>query len=1128
MPTPLDVANQGDMGRTPRSSRSLRVQLVGTPSLLLPTGAVQMLERRDAALLALLALEGATRRSRVAALLWPDLNDKTARGNLRQRLFRLRQAVGESLVDGDDTLRLSIGNVDLMGAAKAIAADCDACSGELLGGHDYDDIDVLDEWVQSAREAWRRTRLDALSGEASRLESNQQIAQALRYAGRIVTEAPLLEHGHRRLMRLHYLRGDRSAALAAFETCRARLVEGLGVQPDKETAKLAALIQSSAVLSASAPPPTTVATLRPPRIIGAERAWAVLAAACAAGRSVLVDGDAGSGKSRLLGDFAASRDGSVELFRARPGDSQLAYALLAQVINGLVQRFGAPASSWAAAELARVAPRLGDAPPGRLDILRLRQSLEQVLDDWHSAGLAQVVLDDLHYADDATLELLQALLSPGPSAPGQRVTWLLSVRSREIPRPLQACIDDLDERNLTRIAMVPLDESAVRALVESLAIESFDATAWVPALMRHAGGNPLFVLETLGALLRQPGGAAAPSDKLPVPATVRQLIERRLRRLAAEELKLAQLAAIAGQDFDVELAAAALGCSALEVARLWAALEQAQVFDAAGFTHDLVQEATEQATPGPTQRALHLAVARHLDAIGGEPSRLALHWREARRWAAAAACFLEASANAGRVSQRRLEADLAGAAAECFHAADDRAGEFAARDRELRAAQYFDLQGAQVARAERLLALAASPRERCTALEGYARTLIEDVDDKKVISAAGEARALAIAFGDETSEFMAARLEAWSLARANRKQDAERLIDRYVPVVRARAADATTARALADFGCALMSADRTDDAAALFETSLQTATTLDDWGLCREVHGHMAWVRQFRGDIAGAAQSYEAARTYTLRMGATAVKADITEAILGRFYTELGRYGEAVALLEATLAKHQGITGYGVKFVTQSCLSFLYLTLGQVARATAVLVDPGPDAAPAARRAYLTARIRLAMHQGQPALHLAREALHVAELEGNSLPQLSMRALLSRLMPPDEGARIALDGCARARELNLQASLWPLTLAACDALRRAGQSRLAAKHARALATRCDQFTPNFFYAPEYWQVAAMALRDDGDHSAADAALRSAKRWIVEVALPNVPAEFHSSFLERNAVNAWILRAPQRA
>ena len=73
-----------------------------------------------------------------------------------------------------------------------------------------------------------------------------------------------------------------------------------------------------------------------------------------------------------------------------------------------------------------------------------------------------------------------------------------------------------------------------------------------------------------------------------------------------------------------------------------------------------------------------------------------------------------------------------------------------------------------------------------------------------------------------------------------------------------------------------------------------------------------------------------------------------------------------------------------------------------------------------------------------------------------------------------------------------------------------------------MVQRCAHFTPNGFYAPEYWYLASLALRDAGDDAAAEAALRSGARWMRDVALPNVPAEFRASFLERNPVNRAVL------
>jgi DNA-binding SARP family transcriptional activator/tetratricopeptide (TPR) repeat protein len=1118
---------------SPPVSRTPRIELLGVPRLVLPQGEPHVLERRDAALLALLALEGATLRSRASALLWPDLSEKAARSNLRQRLFRLRTATGEAFVLAEDALRIAPHvSVELREARASLAADPDACDGALLGSHDYSDNDVLDEWVQAAREGWRQSCLETLASEASRREAAMQIAGALRYAHRIVADDPLQEHGHRRLMRLHYLRGDRSAALAAFVACRDRLMAELGVAPDPETLQLAKLIESGSGLPRPAPAPRPVATLRPPRMVGNDAAWHTLALACDTGRSVLVDGDAGAGKTRLLSDFAASMSGAAATFCGRPGDAQLPYALLAQVVDGLTARFGAPEPQWAAAELARIAPRLGAAPERRLDHLRFRQALEQALAGWRAAGLALVVLDDLHYADDATLDLLPALIKPAAvSAEQPGIAWLMGVRSAEMPAALQAGVDALDERSLLRVAVEPLDPVAIRDLLESLGIDDLDGAAWAPVLARHCGGNPLFLLETLRALLHQKGPTARmdPNQRLPVPSTVQQLIERRLRRLNPGALLLAQVAAVAGQDFTPDLAAAVLKRSALEIAGSWAELEGATVLSATGFAHDLVQEATTSATPAPLARLLHLEAARCLEGIGGEPSRLARHWQQAQQWRAAGDAFMQGAITAEKASQRKLEVELAGEAADCFVKVGDQAREFSARERSSRAASYVEPFEKRVRRAEQLIELAVSPEQRCIALQVYARVLVEDLDNEKVVSAAGESRALAAALGNDTRAFMAACIEAWALSRMNRIEEAERLVAKFLPIAKARGRDPRAARAMAEFGCALMTCDRADEADALFSDALQAATALEDWGLCQEVQTHKAWVHHYRGDIREAALSYESARALAPRLGAEAKPTNLTDAILGRFYLELGRCSESLALLEATLAKqlHNANPNQVIVYTAQAALARLHLMFGQPARAASVLTEPGRDAAPTNQRQYFIARARIAIHLGQPAIEFVRQALRAAEREGGAQAVLMVQAFLARLLPADEGAALASQGCARSLALRLHLTEWPLRLAACDTLRRAGDVRHAARLALELMSHCEHRAPVTFDAPEYGWVASQALREAGDDEAANRALRAAMHWIHAVALPNVPPEFRSSFLERNPVNRAIALAAQR-
>ena len=90
------------------------------------------------------------------------------------------------------------------------------------------------------------------------------------------------------------------------------------------------------------------------------------------------------------------------------------------------------------------------------------------------------------------------------------------------------------------------------------------------ALARHTGGNPLFILETLNALLTQEQARLTGNvANLPAPGSVGQLIERRLGQLSAAALRLARVAALAGQDFSVELAAQVLGSHPLDLTEAW-------------------------------------------------------------------------------------------------------------------------------------------------------------------------------------------------------------------------------------------------------------------------------------------------------------------------------------------------------------------------------------------------------------------------------------------------------------------------------------------------------------------------------------------------------------------------------
>ena len=119
-----------------------RLALAAGAAVLRADAARVALARLDAALLAVLALEGPTSRQRLLHLLWPDEEPENARNALRQRLFRLRRAVGTELVAGGELLSL----------ARGVEHDVDAdADGLLLGAHDYADCPAFEQWLDAQR-----------------------------------------------------------------------------------------------------------------------------------------------------------------------------------------------------------------------------------------------------------------------------------------------------------------------------------------------------------------------------------------------------------------------------------------------------------------------------------------------------------------------------------------------------------------------------------------------------------------------------------------------------------------------------------------------------------------------------------------------------------------------------------------------------------------------------------------------------------------------------------------------------------------------------------------------------------------------------------------------------------------
>lgn len=1111
-------------------SPATRVELIGSPRLVTASGVVHRLERRDAALLALAVIKRDVSREHAARLLWPDAALKNAQSSLRQRLFRLHRTAGTHVLEGGSSL-LGLGAGvahDLADFALRLPADSAAASGELLDGLRYDDLEEFDRWLAGAREQWRLDRRRLLAQVAEGLEADGRIAQALPYAERLVAEDALAEHAHRRVIRLHYRRGDRSAALAAFERCRTVLADEVGAAPATETRELMRLVERSEPAQASpAAPPTPVALLRPPRLVGRQGEWLAIERAWARGRTVLLRGEAGIGKTRLAGDFAAARQG-VPVCRARPGDTTLPYAVLARLLRLLIESFGPPQAPWVCRALAPLVPELGAVVQPAAEPLRLRQALLQALADWAiqapaagggtAAAWAGLVIDDLQFADADSLAVLLAWLATDPMP-----CCLLTVRAAEVPAALADWVAAQERDRLVELALPPLDRAGIAELLVSLQVPGLDAPRWVEPLLRHTGGNPMFVMETLIALLDRGEAGQAPGEApLPAPQSIGRLIEQRLDALPAPALRLARVAGLAGTDFDAELAAAVLGVHVLDLAADWAALEAAQVLRDGAFAHDLILEAALRQVPEPIARIIHRDIAHELLRRERPAARIAEQGWAAHEWPLAAVQFERAADAAAALGRRDEQRRLLERAALCHDHAGQAPQAFAAR---LRAAEAMIAVGSLAEATQQLEALdrqAVDGPQRLAVRLRQAEAALTAYDAGAGRTAAEAALETAQLLGDAQSEFDAARLLGSALALQGQATQALELLQARSGFVDGLISPRSRCAFHGTLGYVLVMADRRREAMSHLHKAVEIAEQIGDLPDALTQLTNLAGTLSLLGRVDEALALAERAGRLRLRMGESeGVGVGMNQNMIGLACTVLGRYSRALVAFEAGLA---GLRAAGAAMgiiAAEGLLANLYLTLGQRARARQALgaVPAGMRAAQVARRLVIEARIeRAAGSSGLDKLHQA-----VALFDGGGLApeRLAAQLSLAAALEPGDALPLCRDIAQQAQDKELAAIGLTALVREAEMLTRLGRGTEAAAVARVLIGRIDACVPHDLYRGEFWWLVFKAFDAAGQTSAADAALRRGAGWVNE-ALPNVPEPFRDSFLQRNAVNRQLL------
>ena len=1111
------------------SAPAWRLCLLGQPLLVGDRKIV--LRPKDAVLLALVALSGPISAERLAALLWPSATARQAETSLRQRLFRLRRDTGATLVASGSLLQLAPElHLDLPDTLAAIDTDARAGDAELLGGLTFEDLPDVADWLRGERHTWRTRRDGALAAAAAQHEKRGALAQALAYAQRLVDADPLAEHAQRRLMRLHYLRGDRASAIAAFERLEQRLKDELGTRPSAETIELMSTIEQGA---ASLPARRAIAPaslMRPPRLIGRAGELAALEHAWSAQRAFLLIGEAGIGKSRLMQEFVGGRSGVISV-QARPGDAGIAYALLARLLRAVRAAQDSVLSAARAQELALVLPELGHAVAlaGEAQRLLLQRAVDACLGEAAAQGLHALIVDDLHFADDASLEFLQSLVQSDTLG---ALYWGFAMRPAEstaVATQLQRTLEEAGR--IEPVALQPLDLAQMTALVASLGLPTLDPARLAPALLKHTGGNPMFALETLKDLLLS-GTAETfdPGSRLPQPVTVGALVERRLAQLSAAALRLARVAALAGPDFSAELAAAVLDQHPIDIAEPWRELDAAQVIRDGAFAHDLIFEATRASVPQPIAQLLHRQIARHLQAQDAPPERLAPHWAGAAQWKQAGDAYAAAARRAHSASQRTHEVDCWRLAVAAFEKAGAPAQAFEARCESIHS--LIVVHGVTHAKSviEALLASAQSDHERAAALTAQATAALMAGDHQAGIAAAVQAAELTRQSDSPWPGFQAARLHAVGLAQAGRSAEALAIIEPYRAQVEAGASAEQRGRFWADYAYVLNGARRLRDTSHALQQAIDYAQSVGDIAELATLTSNLATVRGNLGQVSDALALAQRSLALQTQLGATdGPEGAVVQTYAGLYCAMMGRYGEALQHLDSALACFVRDKQVLWIVVASNHKAQFLIDLGQFARAQQALAyEPAPIDHVRARSATIAARLARAQgHSGHGQLQCALQ-----ELTPRTDPHVRMHVLLEDTGGDDvDAANAAVARCDEVLEQALQLEFAGVAMKArllrADALRRAGRSTEAAASMREVVPQLERVQPADLMLGHAWWLAAQLFDAAGEGDQALIALGRAAQWVRQVALPNVPPEYRDSFLQRNATNRALLAAADR-
>jgi DNA-binding CsgD family transcriptional regulator len=743
---------------------------------------------------------------------------------------------------------------------------------------------------------------------------------------------------------------------------------------------------------------------------------------------VLLTGEAGVGKTRFA--EAAADAAGVRLFRGAAGPGAPAYGPVTAALREFLRTApdGLADCRPLRAHLALLLPELG-TPIHESDRPTLFEAIRCGLSEVVTEAPAVVLLDDLQWSDDATLELLAALAGPVQELP---MLVVAAYRSDEVPRAhqLRRLRNDLRRnQRLRELVLEPLSPAGTAALAGQV-LGSAPSARLAATLHDRTGGIPFFVEELAGAL--ESGGRLRAGDAgleltldadVPLPPTIRDAVLLRAGDLSARARATAEAAAVAGARFDVELVAA-LGSEAGVEELLASGLIVELGPGRAAFRHPLVRDAIYEDVPWLRRRSLHRALAEALESRAGVQAEVAAHWLAARDGPRALDALVRAVAERSAVHAYRDAARLGRQALDRWPEGERGAERIAVLERH---ARFAELAGelAEATRAQREVVAARRA-------EGAGRAL---ADAERGLAGFYELQ------GDRERALAARRVAADAFAAHGFPGEAaaERLI-------------------AAGY---LVSAGKQQEAIVLTGLAAEEAGRAERADLRARVLGLQGIARVKGGDFDAGMEAIRAGLSLALEHELTLAAAELYQR-LGTAHEIAGDYGGALAALDTAVGFCEASGADGLKHTCIACLAYVLRELGDWDRAAQLcegLIVPGASAGDTLVADGVLGAIRA--FRGEPgARPLLARSLDTASRLGVVSMAVDSAAALAWLDERDgdleharEHCRFLLDRWGRSEDHHY--AVWGLRWAACFSARdgRLADARACAEALSSIAGR---------------------------------------------------------------------------